>query len=236
MKYLLFLALIFVGVGVADSLKIAAGAGYKKPVQEVVKLYEARHHEKVEALYGNMAQVFAQAKQTDIALIVADKKFLVKQNGLSFSEYLTIGKGRAVVAYAKGVKLDKVEEIADAKIARIAMPESQKAIYGQAGMEFLQNAKLMDRLKERLLVVATVPQVASYVSTHEVDVGIMNLTAALDTKAQIGGYIEIPQDYYTPIEIVAGHLPACQNNASCQKFSAFLKTPEAQTIFASYGL
>ena len=116
------------------------------------------------------------------------------------------------------------------------MPEAKKAIYGDAGIEFLNTTKLYESLKDKLIVVATVPQVSSYVNTHEVDVGIMNLTAALDSIDKLGGYIKIPQEYYTPIEIVAGSLKACESDKICQEFIAFLKTPKAKEIFVKYGL
>ncbi len=220
----------------ADDLKIAVGAGYKKPVVEVLKVYEEMTHSKIDAMYGNMAQIFAQAKQTEIALIIADKKFLEKQKELSFTNYQKIGDGIAVIAYTKGVRFDGIEDITKESIKTIAMPEAKKAIYGDAGMEFLHNAKLYDALKEKLLIVATVPQVSSYVSTHEVDVGIMNLTAALDSIDKIGGYIKIPQEYYTKIEIVSGSLKACEADKACQNFIAFLQTPKAKEIFTKYGL
>lgn len=229
------IALLLSGYAYADTLKIAAGAGYKKPVQDVLRLYEAQH-EKIDAIYGNMAQIFAQAKQTPIALIIADKAFLEKQTDVHFESYVRIGEGKAVIAYAKGVNFDRIEDIADARIKTVAIPEAKKAIYGDAGMEFLENAQLMSRVKEKLLVVATVPQVASYVATHEVDVGIMNLTAALDRLDTIGGYIQIPQRYYRQIEISAGSLKACETNTACQDFIAFLKTPEAKAVFEKYGL
>lgn len=220
----------------ADTLKIAVGAGYKKPIVEVLKAYEERGYGKIDAMYGNMAQIFAHAKQMEIALVIADKKFLEKQKELSFVNYQNIGTGIAVIAYAKGVSFDSIEDLTNEGIKSIAMPEAKKAIYGDAGMEFLNNAKFYDRVKEKLLVVATVPQVSSYVSTHEVDVGIINLTAALDSIDKIGGYIKIPQAYYTPIEIVAGSLKACESDKACQNFLMFLQTPQAKEIFVKYGL
>lgn len=220
----------------AEDLKIAVGAGYKKPVQEVLKAYEQQTHEKIDAMYGNMAQIFAHAKQMEIALVIADKKFLEKQSELTFTQYQRVGDGIAVIAYAKGVAFESIEDLTNENIKMIAMPEAKKAIYGDAGMEFLNNAKLYEGIKAKLLVVATVPQVSSYVSTHEVDVGVMNLTAALDSIDKIGGYIKIPQAYYTPIEIVAGSLKACEMDKTCQDFVAFLKTPKAKEIFTHYGL
>ena len=232
----LFLCLFSASIVCAESLTIAAGAGYKKPVQEIVAVYEAKQNKKVEAIYGNMAQIFAQAKQTEISILIADKKFLEKQKELEVVDYLSLGEGKAVLAYAKGVRLEKWEDIAKDSIKRVAMPDAKKAIYGQAGAEFLENAHIMQSIKDKLLVVATVPQVTSYVSKHEVDVGIINLSVALDNYTKIGGYIKIPEQYYTKIEIVAARLGSCQKNVSCQSFLEFLKTPEAQKIFEKYGL
>jgi len=235
-KILLMACVVLLSHMCAEDFKIAVGAGYKKPVVEVLKAYEESGHGKIDAMYGNMAQIFAHAKQAEIALVIADKKFLEKQKELSFAKYQTIGTGIAVIAYAKGVSFDSIEDLTKEGIKSIAMPEAKKAIYGDAGMEFLNNAKLYDRVKEKLLVVATVPQVSSYVATHEVDVGIMNLTAALDSIDKIGGYIKIPQTYYAPIEIVAGSLNACEADQACQAFVEFLKTPQAKEIFTHYGL
>jgi len=235
-KLLVILCVALLSQLCADDLKIAVGAGYKKPVVEVLKAYEEAGHGKIDAIYGNMAQIFAQAKQVDIALVIADKKFLEKQKELPFTKYQHIGNGIAVIAYAKGVTFDRVEDLTKESIKTIAMPEAKKAIYGDAGMEFLDNAKFYESVKAKLMVVATVPQVSSYVGTHEVDVGIMNLTAALDSMDKIGGYVKIPQSYYTPIEIVAGSLKACEADRACQEFTAFLQTPKAKEIFVKYGL
>ncbi|MDD4507128.1 MAG: molybdate ABC transporter substrate-binding protein [Sulfurospirillaceae bacterium] len=219
----------------ADSLKIAVGAGYKKPVLEVLKAYEATHP-KVDAMYGNMSQIFAYAKQEEVALVIGDKKFLEAQKEIRFVSYQDIGLGRAVIVYAKGMRLDDVLDISKESIQKIAMPEPKKAIYGDAAMEFLNNTKLYDKVKEKLIVVATVPQVATYVITHEVDMGILNLTAALDAGDKIGGFVEIPSHLYTKIEITAGSLDACSKEKACGEFLTFLSSPKAKEIFTKYGL
>ena len=90
-------------------------------------------------------------------------------------------------------------------------------------------------IKDKLYVVATVPQSMTYIITNEVDAGIVNLTAALANKSKIGGYIEVPQQYYTPIEIVAGKLES-SNTKECEKFVDFLSTQTAKDIFKKYGL
>jgi len=227
---------LFVGTFLcADSLKIAVGAGYKKPVLEVLKAYEETHP-KVDVMTGNMAQVFAHAKQEEVAIVIGDKKFLEAQKEVSFVSYQDIGLGRAVIVYAKGLRLDNAIDIDKDSIQKIAIPEPKKAIYGDAAMEFLNHTKLYDKVKDKLIVVATVPQVATYVMTHEVDFGILNLTAALDAGDKIGGFVEIPSHLYTKIEITAGALNVCSKDKTCGDFLAFLSTPKAKEIFTKYGL
>lgn len=229
---MLFISHSFLG---ADTLKIAVGAGYKKPVQELINAYE-QSHDKVDAMYGNMAQIFAHAKQEDIALVIGDKKFLDKQKEVIFRSYQTIGLGRAVIIYAKGMSLENSKDILKDSIKKIAIAEPKKAIYGDAAMEFLNNTKMYDTLKDKLIVVATVPQVATYVIASEVDAGIVNLTAALDAGDKIGGYVEIPSEQYSKIEITAGMLEVCTKDKNCATFLTFLNSPKAKEIFAKHGL
>ncbi len=229
------LALLMGTLVCADSLKIAVAGGYKKPMQEVLKAYEEAHP-KVDAMYGNMAQIFAHAKQEEVALVIGDKKFLEAQKEVGFVRYQEIGLGRAVIIYAKGMRLENALDIDKESIQKIAIPEPKKAIYGDAAMEFFNNTKLYDKVKEKLMVVATVPQVTTYVMAHEVDMGVVNLTVALDAGNKIGGFVEIPSHLYSKIEITAGSLGACAKEKSCEEFLTFLSSPKAKAIFSKYGL
>lgn len=230
-----FIALFcFVIFANANELKIAAGAGYKKPVMDVIKEYQ-KTGAKIEPFFGNMRQVTTQAKQTDLAIIIGDKNFLSQKSKLPFSKYTLLGKGKVVITYPQGKSLDSIENLKNGKIQKISMPQPKKAIYGIAGMEFLQKSGLYPQVEKKLHIVATVPQSMTYVITGEVDAGIVNLTAALANKDKIGGYIEIDQKYYSPIEIVAGELSACDSK-ECKDFLEFLQSKVAQNIFKSYGL
>lgn len=236
-KKLLFVLLSLMTINfpaLAENLKIAAGAGYKAPVMELIKEYE-KNGKKVDAFFGNMKQVTTQAKHTDIALIIGDKKFLSTKSQLKFDEYLDLGVGKLVIAYPKGSNLTSVQDLQNENIKKIAIPQASKAIYGIAGMELLENTNIYDSIKDKLLVVATVPHSMTYVITNEVDAGIVNLTAALANEDKIGGYIEAPVEYYSDIEIVAGKLVHCNSN-KCEDFVDFLSSPTSKNIFKNYGM
>jgi molybdate transport system substrate-binding protein len=77
------MCILCLGHAASDDLKIAVGAGYKKPVLEVLKAYEQTHQgQKIDAMYGNMAQIFAHAKQMEITLVIADKNFWKNKKSL----------------------------------------------------------------------------------------------------------------------------------------------------------
>lgn len=218
---------------IASDLKIAAGAGYKKPLMEIIKEYE-KEGGKVEAIFGHLKQVTTQATQTDISLIVGDKKFLLEKSALSFKDFTSLGQGELVIVYAKDKKISSINDLTNENIKKITIPDPSKAIYGIAGTEFLENANLKEKIKDKLLVVATVPQAMTYILTNEVDVGFVNLSEALANKDNIGGFIKIDKKYYTPIEIVVGKLNSCDKE--CEKFLQFLTTKTAKDIFEKYGL
>ncbi len=218
----------------AQDLKVAAGAGYKKVVLKVIKEYE-KSGKKVDGFFGNMRQVTTQANQTDIGLVIGDKNFLLKKSGLDIKEYISIGEGKVVIAYGKkSAKINSSKDLLSENIKKISMPQPKKAIYGIAGKQFLENENLYNSVKDKLYVVATVPQSLTYIITNEVDAGIINLTAALENKEKIGGYFLVDKNSYSKIEIIAAKLPTCKKE--CENFVDFLNTKTAKDIFNSYGL
>ncbi len=217
----------------ADTIKVASAAGYKKPVMALIKAFQQNGHH-VEPLFGNMQQVMQQVKNGSIDIIIGDKTFLDKSE-LPLEDVQNIGYGKMVVAYAKHTSLSRAEDLKNESIRKIAMPQPKKAIYGTAGETFLKNTHLYDNVKNKLYIVATVPQVVAYLVAGEVDAGIINLTSALNNKDKIGGYILIDETTYSPIEIVVAKMTGCEND-TCKEFMSFINSQTAQSIFRQNGL
>jgi molybdate transport system substrate-binding protein len=182
--------------------------------------------------------VASQAKQTgEISCIIGDKKFLaVLGSTVTFTGYQPIGKGILVLAYRKGINIEKAEDMASERVKSIFMPQDKKAIYGIAATEALKSYGYTSRLAGKVTEVATVPQVISYLMTGEADAGFINLTEALANKDRLGGYLVIPEDKYTPILIVAGIVKGFENKPETKKFLDYLQTKNAKQIFEKYGV
>lgn len=233
MRVVLFFIFIVSSLFSAD-FRLGAGAGYKKPILEIVGAFQKESGYEIEAVFGNMKQVEAQVKSADLALMIGDKSYLEKKSELSFNSFIDIGKGKAVLAYAKGVKVESIEDLTKKEIVKITIPDSKKGIYGIAASEILQNSGLKDKLNEKIVEVSTVPQATSYILTKEVEAGFINLTDALAHKDKIGGYIAIDEALYSPIIITAGKLDGCKKE--CEAFLEFVSSKTAKKILEKYGL
>lgn len=221
----------------AESLTLAAGAGYKRPLTEIIQAYEASGGSKIDQIYGNMGQVMMQTKGSGtVALIVGEAGFL-KSSGLKFDSFHDLGAGVLVIAFDKKTKLQTADDLLKPNITRVALPDEKRAIYGKAAKEFLRRTGLLNKIENKLLVVATVPQVSAYLIGGEVEAGFINLTDAVYVKQKIGGYLIPDRALYEPIKIVVGVLKGYEGKTETKKFLNFLKTePKVKEILKKSGL
>lgn len=183
----------------ADRAVVAAGAGYRALVNDLCADYAAQNGQQVDTLFGNMAQVTSQARLSGkVDCIIGDASFL-NRSGLRFSAQHPLGFGKLAVACAPGVDFNGPQSMLAPEVKRIVLPDTKRAIYGKAAMEYLAGTGVYDAVKDKLTVVATIPQAASYVLSGEADLAFVNLTHARKIKDKIGSFALADRQYYKPI-------------------------------------
>ena len=218
----------------AGTLLVASGAGYKTVVEALADAYSSQSGTTVERIYGNMGQIIGQAKTSGkVDLLIGEEGFL-RSSPLPLAESASLGKGRLVLAWPKGK--DEPADLKSSAVARIALPDPERAIYGKAAFEYLDNSGLHAPLKDKLVVVGTVPQVFAYLATGEVDAGFMNLTQAVAAADKIGGFREMDEKLYKPIAIACIRLETAPSADAARKFAEFLGTDAARAIISAHGL
>lgn len=233
----LALAASFPALAFADDIVLAAGAGFRRPIAELATAYEKAKGHKVAQVYGHLGQVLAQARTSGkIKIVCGDRAVLDGAKDISFSKFARLGLGKLVVAYRKGLALQKPEDIVRDDVRRIGIPDQANAIYGKAGRQFLTKTGLAKEIDPKLLAVATVPQVTSYVVSGEVDAGFVNATDAIGAAGNIGGFIEVDQKLYDPVEVSCAIVGPANDVAGVGGFLAFIDTAEARSILTRYGL
>lgn len=233
----LFVVLLFTVSSLhAGEITLASGAGYKRPLVELISRYQDETGNKVTAVYGTMRQVIAQAQMSgQVALILGDQKFF-DRSGLEFDAFHPIGQGRLVLAWRQGVGIEKISDIAGGGVARVGMPDPVKAIYGFAADEFLQQSGLQQKVSEKLIRLGTVPQVSAYLLSGDIDAGFINSTDAIGVREKIGGFLVADNSLYAPISINAGVLKGFEDNMDVAGFVEFLQSPGGREILGRYGL
>lgn len=187
-------------------------------------------------VYGHVGQVIAQARESnEITLLCGDKAVFARADGIEFASWIPLGLGKLVVAYRSGLALDKAEDVTGESFKRIGIPDQANAIYGRAGRQFLERSGLAESVDPRLVPVATVPQVTGYVTSGEVDAGFVNATDAIGAGDNIGGYVEVDQSLYDPVEVACG-VRAGVSSDVVEAFATYLGTDEARAVLNRYGL
>lgn len=218
-----------------QTLLIAAGAGYRKPVLELAELFAKDSGWRVEAAFGNMKQIQTQAEQNpEVALMVGDEEFLVPM-GL-FERYVPLGEGRLTLVAARGVPLKEAQDLKDARFRRIGVPDRRQAVYGRAAFTCMQRLGLLDVLTPKLLEVATVPQVGAYLATGEVDAGFVNKTEAQALKARVGDALEMPLSCHDPIRLSVGVVRGRADTPAARAFLDFVQGAPARAVLQRHGL
>jgi molybdate transport system substrate-binding protein len=237
LSLLVFFSFSLIPAGHAEEgLTVAAGAGYKRLVEELCTTFTARTGMPVQQIFGNMGQLIAQAQESGAFDFILGDKIYLDATALSFSEEYVIGNGKLVAAVAKDVTITTLDDLTNAAVTRIAIADSKKAIFGHAATEFFTNKGIWEQIQPKLLIVGTVPQVTAYVISSEVDIGFINLTEALAIKEKVGLLIPVDEKLYTPILIVAKRLKQSPNGKGAGSFVLFLQSEEAQAMIRKQGL
>ncbi|WP_278536887.1 molybdate ABC transporter substrate-binding protein [Delftia acidovorans] len=216
-----------------EGLLLAAGAGYRKPVLELLQAFSQATGIRAEASFGNMKQIETQARQNpEIAVLIGDRAFV---EPMQLAErYITLGQGQLVLVAARGQRLESVQDLARPEFKRIA--DRSKAVYGNAARICLERLGLAQTLGERLVEVATVPQVSAYVTTGEVDAGFVNKTEALALKDRVGASVPVAASCHPPIELSLAVLKGRASSPQLQALLDFIATPQARQVLERHGL
>ncbi|MBD9403158.1 molybdate ABC transporter substrate-binding protein [Comamonas sp. CMM02] len=217
----------------ADGVLVAAGAGYRKPVLELLQAFTSATGIKAEASFGNMKQVQAQ-QNPDISVLIGDRAFLEPMQLAQTFERL--GRGQLVLVASKAHALKDLADLSQPQFQRIAVPDRNKAVYGKAAFTCLERSGLAAALQGKLLEVSTVPQVSAYLLTEHVDAGFVNATEAQSLQGKAGTSLTIAQDCYDPIELSMAAIHGRADNAATQALLAFIATPQARAVMQRHGL
>ncbi len=241
---LLTLALVVSLACPAEELSIAAAADLNFALKEIAAKYQRDTGNVLKLSFGSSGNFLVQIQNGapfDL-FFSADVSYPEKLEQAGLAEPGTLYRyatGTIVLWVPNRSNLDfgkGMEVLLDPSIKRVAIANPAHAPYGRAAEDALKNAKVFDRVKDKLVLGENISQTAQFVQTGNADVAIIALSLALGpTMRSEGHYGEVAAGLYRPIEQGAIVLKSSSKKTISKEFLAYLKRPEIQSILAKYG-
>ncbi len=233
------ISLLFAAEGVAAELFLYAGAGLRKPTDQLIEKFEKQTGHKVIVNYGGSGKQMSRylsAQQGDLFmpgsyfyieklkekdLVLSDKKVVLHTPVIGVPKNAT-----------KGIKT--LEDMAKPGI-KLAMGDPKAMALGRTSMDIIKKAGLEKQILDNVTVYgATVNQLTLYVVQENVDAAIVARANAFMHKDTIDMF-EIPGDLFTPEIIAISVLKTAKDTALAEQFRDFVSSDEGIGHFTKFG-
>jgi molybdate transport system substrate-binding protein len=243
---LLALALLGLGVrsGAAQALAVAAASDLQLVLPTVAAQFEKDTGRIVTLTFGSSGTFFAQLQNGapfDVFLS-ADIDYPKRLEAAGLAEPGSLyqyARGHLVLWTRTDAGIDLrqgLRTLVDPSVRRVAIANPQLAPYGRAAVAALRHEGLYDRVQAKLIVGESISQAAQFVQSGSADVGLIARSVALaDPLKKAGTLVEIPEDWYPPIEQAAIALASSRQKALAREFIDYLKKPDTRRTLQAYG-
>ena len=246
----LFAFLFLAPLSAQAPLRVAAAADLEPVLPPILVQFEKNTGIHAEATYQASATLTTQIENGapfDVFLS-ADLGFPKRLINAGLADAAGSADSSAPITYARGTLVlwtrkdsnlppPSLDLFRSPALKRLAIANPDRAPYGRAAVAALQNLKLYDMLKPRLVTAENIAQAAQFVDSANADAGLISLTSALTPRLSAdGSYFVIPRDLYPPIEQGAVIVSSTKQRAAVHKLLDFLLSPAVQAELAKSGL
>jgi molybdate transport system substrate-binding protein len=227
-----------------EPLRVAAAADLEPVLPPILKQFQQATGIAAEATYQASATLTAQIQSGapfDLFLS-ADTGFpkrLIDAGMADGSSPTIYAKGTLVLWTRKDSHLPQpsLDLLRNPALNRLSIANPESAPYGRAAVATLNNLKLYDELKSRLVTAQNIAQAAQFVDSGNADAGLISLTSAMTPRlAANGNYFVIPHNLYPSIEQAAVVLKRSQQKVNARKLLDYLLTSSVQGELTKSGL
>jgi len=224
-----------------DPLRVAAAADLALAFKDVGAEFERTTGKHVEFSFGStglLAKQIEQGAPFDVfaAANIAFVDDVVQAGACDGGTKQLYAQGRIVLWSRDAATLPKgLEELRDAKYAKIAIANPEHAPYGRAAREALRRSGAWATAEPRAVYGENVQQTLMFAQTGNADVAVVALSLAVVSP---GSYVEIDASLHEPLEQAlvvckGGGLGPKTNEA--RSFVEFVGSPPGRAIMRRYG-
>ncbi len=218
----------------ASTLTVAAAADLIQAQPELAAAFEKRSQVKVvfsPGASGELARQIENGAPFDVFLS-ANEKYVTDLAARGFvlpSSVVVYAQGRLGL-WSRDGKVRSVNELNEAKVRIVALPNPRFAPYGLAAQQLLEAAGLWNPLQPKIVLGENVSQAMQFAETGNADAVITSWTLV----ARRGGVL-LPAKH-APILQAAGIVARTGEPDLARRFIEFLRAAEGQAILTRHGL
>lgn len=219
------------------SLFVYCGAGLKKPMTKLAKMYEEKEGVAVEYTFAGSGQLIAQLQTTgkgDILIIGSEAVYKKAQEENLVGDYKLVAHHTPCIAVPKGnpANIEKLEDLANDGVKVILGDKEANAI-GKTAANILKKNSLESINQNVIATPATVNEMVAALTAKNCD-------AAIVTKDSVFGnedieVIEIDPEKNIDQIIPIGVAEVSDQKDAATKFIEFVSSEKGKEVFAEFG-
>ena len=236
----LLLASCSVRGGADDELLVFAATSLTDAMSEAATEFEATNGAKVEISYGPsraLAQQIARGANPDLYIAAGQPPMdSLQESGLVAEDGIVrlLSNKIVLITAPNAPSIASIDELPDAELGRIVLPDPEIAPAGNYTRTALQNLGLWERLLPRIVFANDVRATLSYVQTGNADAGFLYRTdAAIADDVRVLDVV--PTESYPDVVYPAAVVQNADNSKGAQAMLEFLRSDSAKEIFHRHG-
>lgn len=220
-----------------QSLFVYCGAGLKKPMEKIAKLYEEENGVKIEYTYAGSAQLISQLELSgkgDVFIIGSESVYEKAVEKELVGDYSLVAHHTPVIGVQKGnpLGIKTLSDLANDGVKVILGDKEANAI-GKSAAEIIKNNGLEGILDNVIATPATINEIFAALNAKECDAAIITKDSAFG-KENVET-IEIPEDQNIDQLIPIGTINASEKADLAKEFMNFVASDEGKEIFGEFG-
>jgi len=187
---------------------------------------------------GQLAQQIERGAPVDLFL-AANEAFVdgLERQGLIVPGTKTVyARGRLTLwtRADSALRLQRLEDLADSEVRRIAIANPTHAPYGVAAREALQTAGLWTAVQAKLVLGENILQTLQYAATGNVDVALVALSLSLQREGE-GRWVLIPEALHRPLIQALAVIKGTRHETQARQFAVYINGLQGQPMMRRYG-
>ena len=223
----------------AQELTVAAASDLTTAFEEIGRDFEAREKIKPVFVFGSTGMLTRQIENGapfDV-FAAANESYIdqLNQKGALIEGTKTIYARGRITMWTSGestLKLEKIEDLANPEVHRIAIANPDHAPYGLAARQALETAGIWDKVQPKLVYGDNIRQTLQFAETGNVEVAIVAASLSAQNK---GRCVLVPEALHKPLLQAMAVIKSAKNEPAARSFTNFVTGPTGREVLAKYG-